>query len=298
MSSTTLTTHRSIVVGAGSIGIRHHRVLQHLGSTVATVSRRPEAGDYRTVSAALASGHPNYVVIATETERHLESLESLIDCGYSGQVLLEKPILDQPVPLPTLPFSSISVGYHLRFHPAVRQLRSALDSTQVLSAQVRYGQYLPDWRPGRDYRETVTAGPGGGVLLELSHELDLIQWLLGPAEVIQGRTVSSGLFDMEREDLAVGLLYLQSGGLVSLELNCLDRVQNRTMTVTTSDHFFRLDLISGSLERDGETICHHPVARDDVFTSMHRAAIARQPDMCTVDEAMAVLYLVEDLRVP
>ncbi len=298
MSPPFLETHRSIVLGAGSVGMRHRRVLQHLGSSVVTVSRRPEAGEHQTVSAALASDYPDYVVVATETERHLESLESLVDCGYSGQVLLEKPILDRPVPLPSLPFSSISVGYQLRFHPAVRELRSVLDRRQVLSAQVRYGQYLPAWRPGRDYRETVTAGPGGGVLLELSHELDLIQWLLGPAEVIRGRTLSSGLFDMEREDLAVGLLSIQSGGLISLELNCLDRVQNRTMTVTTSDHFFRLDLINGSLERDGEMICRHPVARDDVFAAMHRAAISRGADTCTVDEALAVLELVEGLRLP
>lgn len=286
------------MLGAGSIGVRHRRVLQHLGSSVTTVSRRPDSGDHQTISAALESGHPDYVVVATETERHLESLESLIDCDYSGQVLLEKPILDRPGPLPSLPFSSISVGYQLRFHPAVRELRSALDGTRVLSAQVRYGQYLPDWRPGRDYRDTVTAGPAGGVLLELSHELDLIQWLLGPAEVIRGRTLSSGLFEMEREDLAVGLLNLKAGGLVSLELNCLDMVQNRTMTVTTSDHFFRLDLINGSLERDGETICRHPVARDYVFAAMHRATISREPDTCTVDEALAVLELVEGLRLP
>jgi hypothetical protein len=103
---------------------------------------------------------------------------------------------------------------------------------------------------------------------------------------------------MEREDLAVGLLSIQSGGLISLELNCLDRVQNRTMTVTTSDHFFRLDLINGSLERDGEMICRHPVARDDVFAAMHRAAISRGADTCTVDEALAVLELVEGLRLP
>lgn len=286
------------MLGAGSIGVRHRRVLQHLGSSVTTVSRRPDSGDHQTISAALESGHPDYVVVATETERHLESLESLVDCHYSGQVLLEKPILDRSGPLPSLPFSSISVGYQLRFHPAVRELRSALDEARVLSAQLRYGQYLPDWRPGRDYRETVTAGPGGGVLLELSHELDLIQWLLGPAGVIRGRTLSSGLFEMEREDLAVGLLDLQGGGLVSLELNCLDRVQNRTMAITTSDHFFRLDLIDGFLQRDGETISRFPVDRDEVFAAMHLAVISGDPDTCTVDEAMAVLHLIEDLRSP
>ena len=288
--------HRSVVVGAGSIGVRHRRVLESLGSEVTTVSRRPGTGEHRTIAEAISPILPDYVVIATETERHLESVESLVEINFPGQVLLEKPVLDRPRPIPALPFASISVGYQLRFHPAVRRLRSALTDARVLSAQVRYGQYLPDWRPNRDYRETVAAGPAGGVLLELSHELDLIQWLLGRAVVLHGRTFRSGLLEMEREDLAVGLLALDGGGLVGLELNCLDRVQNRTMTVTTDEHFFYLDLIDGSLSCDGETISSGPVERDEVFAAMHRAVISGQPDACTIDEAMAVLHMVEDLR--
>jgi hypothetical protein len=133
-------------------------------------------------------------------------------------------------------------------------------------------------------------------LLELSHELDLIQWLLGPAEVIHGRTSSSGLLAMDREDLAVGLLALPAGGLVGLELNCLDRVQNRTMTVSTDQHFFHLDLITGVLRQDDEPIHQQQVERDEVFAAMHEAVISGAPGPCSVDEAMAVLHLVEDLR--
>ncbi len=288
--------HRSVVVGAGSIGVRHRRVLESLGSEVTTVSRRPGIGEHRTIAEAISRTSPDYVVIATETERHLESVESLVEINFPGHVLLEKPALDRPRPIPALPFASVSVGYQLRFHPAVRRLRSALTDTRVLSAQVRYGQYLPDWRPNRDYRETMTAGPAGGVLLELSHELDLIQWLLGQAEVLHGRTFRTGLLEMDREDLAVGLLALDGGGLVGLELNCLDRVQNRTMTVTTDEHFFYLDLIDGSLSCNGETVSPGPIERDEVFAAMHRAVISGQPDACTIDDAMAVLHMVEDLR--
>jgi len=290
--------HRSIVVGAGSIGVRHRRVLESLGSEVVTVSRRAGIGEYQTIIDAFSSISPDYVVIATRTEGHFESIESLVETGYSGRVLLEKPIFDYPRTMPDLPFASMSVGYQLRFHPAVQQLKTALTGERVLSAQIRYGQYLPDWRPNRDYRETVTAGPGGGVLLELSHELDLVQWILGPAKVLHGRTLRSGTLEMEREDLAVGLLALNLGGLVSLELNCLDRVQNRTMTVATEEHFFYLDLIAGSLSCDSKTISPGPIERDAVFAAMHKAVIFGQPDPCTVEDAIAILQMVENLRSP
>ena len=290
--------HRSIVMGAGSIGVRHRRVLETLGSEVVTVSQRPGVGEHQTINEAVSSTSPNYVVIATKTEQHLESIQSLAETGYTGQVLLEKPIFDRPRPISDLPFTSVSIGYQLRFHPAVRQLRNELTGERVLSAQIRYGQYLPDWRPNRDYRKTVTAGSAGGVLLELSHELDLVRWLFGPAKVLHGQTLRSGLLEMDREDLAVGVLALDLGGLVSFELNCLDRVQNRTMTVTSEDHFFYLDLIAGSLSRDGETIISGPIERDEVFSAMHEAVIFDNPDSCTVEDAMAVLHMVERLRFP
>ncbi len=287
---------QAIVVGAGSIGVRHRIVLESLGLKVATVSRRQGIGEFGTVAEAIESSGTTYVVLATETERHLESLTELITSGYTGRVLLEKPILDRSGPLPDLSFESIAVGYNMRFHPAVRSLRDALSGQHVLSAQIRNGQYLPDWRPGRDYRQTVTAGAGGGVLLELSHELDLVNWLLGPASVLYGGLSHTKTLEMDREDLAVGILGLRGGGFVGFELNCLDREQNRTFVVTTTEHFFRLDLIAGSLSVDGEVVSSGPVERNDTFASMHRAVLEGEAGPCSVSEAMAVLKLTEALR--
>ena len=296
MTGSPLDGHRSTVVGAGSIGSRHRRVLEDLGSTVSMVSRRPEVGTHATIAEAVDATEPDYVVLATETERHLESIERLVDTGFRGRALLEKPAFDDVRPFPDLPFASVAVGYQLRFHPAVQRLRDEIAGSRVLSAQVRYGQHLPDWRPGRDYRSTVTAGPGGGVLLELSHEIDLVHWLLGAGTAVFGRTRRSGLLDIEREDLAVGVIELDTGGLVGLELNALDRRRNRTMTVTTADHFFHLDLVAGRLERDDEVLVPGPVERDELFADLHLATIAGAPGPCTPDEALEVLRTIRGLR--
>ena len=287
---------RAIVIGAGSIGVRHHRVLEGLGLEVYTVSRRADAGDFTSVGEAVRAVDPGYVVVATETERHRESLEALMEADFGARVLLEKPVLDRVEPFPAVGFRSIAVGYQLRFHPAVRALGRAIEGQRVLSAQVRYGQFLPDWRPGRDYRETVTAGPAGGVLLELSHELDLISWLLGPVTVQFGRVMSTGLFHMERDDLVVGILETAGGALVGLELNCHDRVQNRTFIITTDQHHVALDLVVGRVVVDGRAVFDDPVERDEVFTSMHRSVLDGGTEACTIEEALAVLSLTECLR--
>ncbi|MFX7793064.1 Gfo/Idh/MocA family oxidoreductase, partial [Acinetobacter baumannii] len=63
----------------------------------------------------------------------------------------------------------------------VRQMIQEGVIGNLYNAFIEIGQYLPDWRPTKDYRETVSAKTelGGGVLLELSHELDYAQWILG-----------------------------------------------------------------------------------------------------------------------
>ena len=102
-------TSTAVVVGLGSIGTRHARVLRELGLRVATVSRR-EGGDYGSIAHAVATAHPDYVVIATETARHAENLQELAQTGFDGKVLVEKPLFATPAAPPKYPFSHVSVG--------------------------------------------------------------------------------------------------------------------------------------------------------------------------------------------
>ncbi len=287
---------RAVVVGAGSIGARHRRVLADLGLRVRVVSRRSGFGDHGAVGEAVTSFDPGYVVIATETENHARALADLAASGFTGRVLVEKPILPEPGPVPVDGFEWIGIGYNLRFHPGVAALRSAIGMDRVLSAHARVGQYLPEWRPERDYRDTVTAGPAGGVLLELSHELDLLNWLVGPTDVLFGAAVHTGTLEIERDDLAVGVFCLPGGGLASFELNCIDRTPHRSLTMTTTKRTVGLDLLTGQLQVDGEVVYECSVARDESFAAMHRAALKGGQDVCSVAEAMTIVSQVQELR--
>ena len=287
---------RAVVVGAGSIGTRHRTVLGDVGVDVRVVSRRPGVGDHRTVGEAVAIFDPGYVVVATETEYHGQTLADLVESGFAGRVLVEKPVLPEPGHVPVDHFEWIGVGYNLRFHPGVVALRSVLGTARVLSAQARVGKFLPEWRPERDYRDTVTAGPAGGVLLELSHELDLLNWLVGPTEVRYGEVAHTGTLDIERDDLAVGVLGLPGGGLASFELNCIDRSPTRSLVITTTERTASLDLVAGRLDVDGEVIYEGLVERNETFEAMHRSALGDGRDVCSVAEAVTVVAQVQELR--
>ena len=109
---------------------------------------------------------------------------------------MEKPLFDSMANFKVLK-NEVYVGYNLRFHPLINKIRALCRGRKLWTIHVFCGSYLPDWRPGRDYRETSSAmrDSGGGVLLDLSHELDYIQWLAGRLEV--DHAVSEKVSDLE-----------------------------------------------------------------------------------------------------
>ena len=121
-----MTVQRVLVVGAGSIGLRHRQVLDDLGLQVATVSRREKVGEYTSLADALIEHRPGYVVVATETESHLASLQHLHELGFRERVLVEKPLTHRYSQLGDFEFAALFVGYNFRFHPAVRMMRELL----------------------------------------------------------------------------------------------------------------------------------------------------------------------------
>lgn len=293
---TNVVSGRAVVVGAGSIGMRHRSVLDRLGLEVAVISRRPGVGDFVDEATAVSQFEPNYAVVATEAHDHEAALQRLAIAGHRGRVLVEKPVFDQPESNPPSCFEWLGVGYNLRFHPATVALRNALSGERVLSIQARVGQHLSEWRPDRNYRETVTAGPSGGALLELSHELDLVAWLVGPTAVKGGWAVRTGQLDIDLDDLAVCVLCFGNQGLASLELNLLDRFPTRQMVVTTNLATYELDLNGGSLKRSGELLFQESVDRDATFAAMHQAALSDGQGVCTLSEAVSVVEQIAELR--
>src|SRR5215471_14335890 len=84
----------ALVVGYGSAGRRHARLLQKLGCQVAVVSRRSidYALRFSSLREALATLAVDYVVVANETSQHAATVEALLAHGFAGRLLVEKPL--------------------------------------------------------------------------------------------------------------------------------------------------------------------------------------------------------------
>lgn len=287
------------VVGAGSIGSRHQRILKQLGHQVSVVSANSPDADFRSMSDALERESFDYVVIASQTSQHVIDLSALINNRFSGRVLIEKPLFEKLHTLEDNNFSFAAVGYNLRFHPAIVWLKDTLPKLGKLSSANFYvGQYLPTWRPDSDYRKSSSARDisGGGVLRDLSHELDLVQYLFGDWQQL---TAVGGKFsDLEiaTDDTFSILMTSTKCNAISVQLNYIDRIKQRYITINGNNGTVSIDLISNTAKFNVLDV-KFSVNADDSYVAQHLAVISNDSqNTCSLSEALKVVETIQAIE--
>jgi len=132
---------RALIVGFGSIGRRHYRILNGFGMDVAVVSSQTNlpVATFDGVLEAMTRHRPVYVVIASPTTRHMDDLASVRSLGFTGPVLVEKPLAATITEFEGHSTDGTFVGYNLRFHPAVEALHDQLHGCRVLAVHASAG---------------------------------------------------------------------------------------------------------------------------------------------------------------
>ena len=282
---------RVLIVGQGSAGRRHLVNTQHLFPDFETRLLSQRVGETAGGWDEIKAFHPDAAIIAGPASHRMQTALPLAEQGC--HLLLEKPIadrldgVDDLIDLCARHRRVLMVVYPLRFRPALRVMRDRLrsgDVGRVLWLRAEVGQYLPDWRPDADYRETVTAQRhlGGGVLLELSHEIDAVRWLLGDPDRITALTARVGDLDIDVDDVAdMQWIYDGADGATrlaaSLHLDCLRRDPVRTCVAIGTEGTLACDLITGSLSRfDGNARSWNAIVHpgDRATDDIHQAQIA------------------------
>lgn len=292
---------KALVIGYGSIGERHARILTELGCNTAVLSARSVDFPllFSSLDEVIDRHQPDYVVIASQTASHYSDLIRLIDVGFTGSVLVEKPLFKIKQELPKNDFKSFNVAYNLRFHPVIQKVRMLLAGQNIISFNAYVGQYLPSWRPGADYSKSYSASSlmGGGVLRDLSHELDFISWLVGGWSRI---TASGGHFsdlNIDSDDV-YGLLWeSERCPLICAQLSYLDRNPTRKFIVNTNALTIEADLNLGII-KIGDLSLSFPSNRDYTYRKMHESVIhGEYQSLCTSEEACEIMAMIEAAEV-
>ena len=246
---------RILIIGFGSIARKHVRILnQNWPSFEIGIYKK---GFFResdelnlcrkkfTTYQECIEWRPNYVIIASPCSFHLD--QALFFAGQGIPTFIEKPIgkgneskssCDELFAFSkTVP---IMIGYVFRHDECLKELENILSLNsygEIIEVESYCGSWLPDWRQNSDYKKSVSAQNkfGGGVFLELSHEIDLINYLFGPIEIKYASSMNTNSLEIDVEDIALIHAECLSCKFLTVKLNFCTKPQERYIKIRFSN---------------------------------------------------------------
>lgn len=252
-----------LIVGLGSIARKHITALQTLKSDSKIYALRSN------LNAAIEEGVENiydldderigfdFAIISNPTHLHYQFIEELAHKGIP--LFIEKPAVDtleninKLVDLIEEKQLITYIACNLRFHPCIEFLKNKLDTEKLRINEVNVycGSYLPDWRPGKDFRTiySANAAMGGGVHLDLFHELDYTAWLFGLPNNSKSvlRNVSS--LEIDAVDYANYTLEYNTF-TANIILNYYRKKPKREIEIVLVEDTWTVDLIKNEIKND------------------------------------------------
>lgn len=296
-----------LIIGYGSIGKRHADILLALDQIeeIHIVSKHSESDfvTFKTLEEIDNLNYYDYFVISSITSLHISQLR-IIDEKVSDKIILvEKPLAISCEELSVR--NSVYVAYNLRFHPLMTKLYELLTEEKVLNINIQTGQYLPSWRPDRDYRKSYSASKdeGGGVLLDLSHEIDYLMWLFGDIQTI--KSINSKISDLEisSDDFVTSIGELSSGAIFNFTMDYISKVFMRRVVVNTIEKTFVADFMLNNLVVSDKSCSNQeyiiPSAdRNLSYREMHKhvLGLVTKNNAATIADGLKVLSIIEDIR--
>ena len=249
-----------LIVGLGSIAKRHIEAIRLLDSNIdifvlrSSTNSVPFDGVKNIYSFDEFEGIPDFVIISNPTYLHHQTILDVLH--FKCPLFIEKPVISN------LDFSNELlkkidhlgiinyVACNMRFHPSIQFIKAYLfqHDPRINEVNIYCGSYLPDWRPGVNYKDVYSAKNemGGGVHLDLIHELDYCTWIFGFPLRKKARFSSISSLEIGSTDNAC-YWFEYSTYNINVTLNYYRRDAKRCIEIITDRETIVVDLLKNKV---------------------------------------------------
>jgi len=293
------------IIGYGSIGSKHARLLSNFKEIdkiyIFSKVKTPKAYTKLKNIKDISKYNIQYIVISNNTSDHYGTLIKINRIVKNKIILVEKPIFHKYRKI--IPKNKIYVGYNMRFNPVIEKIKNLVKNKKIWSINIVTSSYLPFWRKKRDYLKTYSASKekGGGVLLDLSHEIDYLQWIFGKVRIKHIDYTKISDLKISSED------YLCLHGLVrektrfNLELSYLSKFPVRRILIEGRNISLEANLVKNQIflnkENKQKKINIIKFSRDHTFVKMHKTLINKKVrNHCNLDQGLKLIKLMDRIR--
>lgn len=257
-----------VIIGLGSIANKHIKALVDIDEHVCIYALRHREPSKNIEGIEniysvdeIININPDFIIISNPTIAHFKTIKNLIDI-IDTPLFIEKPLFSQVneetkslVDLITEKKIITYVACNLRFHNGINKMKELIKGKRIEEVNSYCGSYLPNWRPNVNFRDIYSANKemGGGVHIDLIHELDYIHWFFGKPKDTKKTFKNKSSLEISSYDYA-NYIWEYDNFCASIILNYYRKDTKRTLEILTDEGTYILDLIKNNITFDNQLI--------------------------------------------
>ena len=308
------------IIGFGTIAKRHFAEIKKLRPATQIIIRTrqdiqkinlPETTQLTASINEVVGLRPDVIIVASPSSEHAYQIHNLAQ--NTDLLIIEKPIaadVSDATKINRVASNTqcdIRIAYNLRYLEGLPRLRDVLSSSilgDIHNFDITVGQDLELWRPHRNLRESVSAqaSKGGGVMRELSHELDLAIHLFGKPKHSTLRRAKLKYVELDVEDTAIIQAQFGINSILgTINLDFTRDTPMRIISIRGECGKLVWDLLAGEITIEVNGKKEILFSKDDDLPSTYAqmwSQILLQQDtiLPKAEEATEIIYWIEDME--
>ena len=290
-----------LIFGSGSFAYKHASVLKKIYKDVhINFFSQRKTKNYLNNKDQLKKINPHLIIIASKTSDHFKHLELANRYFKNKIILIDKPLFHKMYDK-NFKNNKILVNYNFRFNHLISYLKKIIILDDIFSININCFSYLPKWRNKRNYKYSYSSDidQGGGVALDLSHELDYVQYLFGPiTKILYSYSKNISNLKINCDDILI-LNCLQKKIKTFINLNFYSRINRREIIINGYNKTIKCDLLTNTIIIESNKLKKYKfnLVKNHSLINVHKKIKENKlKDFCTYEEGIDILKLIQVIK--
>ena len=292
-----------LIIGKGSAGYNHFKILKSnfKKSSIKTISsRKLNFFKNKKLLGEIILFDPKYIILCAPSSDHYKYINKIENLFLGINVLIEKPLFNKYYRTLKNYNNNYFIGFNLRFHPVIKFIKKFIVKKKIIFVNIHSGSYLPNWRKGKDYKKTVSAQKklGGGVLLELSHEIDLLSWMFKKIKIINVFNKKISKLRIDCDDILSAQGLINDKIYLNLNLNFFSRNNQRKIQIDGDKFSIEGDFIENKIsifEKKRKIIKFNNYNMKRSYFDQYKDFFQSKKIICTFKKAIKTQRLIKQI---
>ena len=239
------------IIGKGSGAQNHIKALNKINKKfiVKNIPSRFPKKNLGKKFSLIKNFNPDYIIISSAASTHYEYFKIIEKIFKNKTVLIEKPLFNKFIKLNKIKNNKYFVGYNFRYHPVSQYIKKYLYKKKIFNVYMNNSSFLPQWRKDISYENSVSAQKklGGGVRLELSHDIDYLNLIFGNLKILYVFNKKISNLKINCDDILLVNALTKKNIIINLSIDFFSRIKNRKIIINGKDFCIKGDFLKNAI---------------------------------------------------